>query len=135
MRRVLVPAVLAALALAAAALLSGPEPERPLAVTGHAGVETTTTTTAAPATAPAPAPTTTTKPKPRAAVTRSTTVARSDAGGVTVVNEGSATASSGGNTVVGPPSAQSPSGPQSGVTVDEGPVTAVGNSAEVRIRP
>ena len=117
-------AVVATLALAAAVLLARPEPDRPVAVVGHTGApEPVLTTTATPA--PAPAPTTTTKPKPKVAATRSTTVVRADAGGVTVVNEGSATASSGGNTVVGPPSA----------TVNEGPVTAVGNSAEVRIRP
>ena len=117
--------VVATLVLAAAALLARPEADRPVATVGHAGVETTATT-AVPARAPAPATTTTTKPKPKTATaTRSTTVVRSDAGGVTVVNEGSASASTGGNIVVGPPSA----------TVNEGPVTAVGNSAEVRIRP
>lgn len=85
-------AVVGAVALVAVALLRSPEPDRPVAVTGHAGVETTTTTLAP---APPPAPTTTARPAPRAAATRSTTVVRSDAGGVTVVNEGSATASSG----------------------------------------
>jgi hypothetical protein len=128
--------VVATLALAAAVLLAGgADPTQPVAVVGHTGApEPLPTTTAAPA--PAPASTTTTKPKPKtAAATRSTTVVRSDAGGVTVVNEGSSTASSGNNTVIGPPSAQGPSGPQSGVTVNEGPVTAVGNSADVRIRP
>lgn len=130
MRRGLGLAVVGAAALIAVALLRSPEPDRPLAVTGRAGVEGTTTTAV-----PAPAPTTTTAAKPTVAATRSTTVARSDAGGVTVVNSGSATASSGGNTVIGPPSAQGPSGPQSGVTVNEGPVTAVGNAADVRIRP
>ena len=124
MRRALVPAIMAALVLVAAALVQSPEPDRPLATVGHVGVEPAATTTAA-AAVPAPAPTTTTKPKPRAAATRSTTVVRTDAGGLTVVNEGSATASSGNNTVVGPPSA----------TVNEGPVTAIGNTADVRIRP
>ena len=123
------------LALLAVAPLARPEADRPVATVGNAGADLTTTTTAAAAAAPAPAATTTAKPSPKTAATRSTTVVRADAGGVTVVNEGSATASSGGNTVVGPPSAQGPSGPGSGVTVDEGPVTAVGNSAEVRIRP
>ena len=121
MRRGVGLAMVGAAALIAVALLRSPEPDRPLAVTGHAGVETTSTT---PAPAP-PAPTTTTAPKPKVAATRSTTVVRTDAGGVTVVNEGSATASSGSNTVIGPPSAQ----------VNEGPVTAVGNAADVRIRP
>ena len=123
--------VAAGLVLLAVALLRpAPAPDRPVATIGHAGLEPTTTTAA-----PALAPTTTTKPTPKAATTRSTTVVRADAGGVTVVNEGSATASSGNNTVIGPPSGQGPSGPQGGVTVNEGPVTAVGNSAEVRIRP
>ncbi len=122
MRRVLGLAGVGAVALLAVALLRSPAPDQPVATVGHAGVETTVTT---PAPALAPAPTTTTKPKPKAAATRSTTVVRSDAGGLTVVNEGSATASSGNNTVVGPPSA----------TVDEGPVTAIGNTADVRIRP
>ena len=132
MRRGLTLAAVATLALATAALLAaGPEPDRPVAVVGHAGVETTTTTAA-----PAPAPaTTTTTAKPKVAATRSTTVVRAEGGGLTVVNEGSATASSGNNTVVGPPSAQGPSGPQSGVAVNEGPVTAIGNRADVRIRP
>lgn len=128
MRRGVGLAVVGAAALIAVALIRAPEPDRPLAVTGHAGVETTTT-------AAAPAPTTTTTAKPRAAATRSTTVVGADAGGLTVVNQGSATASSGNNTAVGPPSAQGPSGPGSGVTVNEGPVTAIGNSADVRIRP
>lgn len=120
MRRSLTLAAVATLALATVALLAaGPEPDRPVAVVGHAGVETTTTT-------PAPAPSiTTTTAKPKVAATRSTTVVRADAGGVTVVNEGSATASSGNNTVVGRPSAH----------VNEGPVTAIGNAADVRIRP
>lgn len=135
MRRALVLAVTAGLALLAVALRPGAEPDRPVATVGHAGAEPAPTTTATPP-APAPAPaTTTTAPTPRAAATRSTTVVRTDAGGVTVVNEGSASASSGNNTVIGPPSAQGPSGPQSGVTVTEGPVTAVGNAADVRIRP
>ena len=122
MRRGLTLAAVATLALATAALLgAGGVPDRPVAVVGHAGVETTTTTAA-----PAPAPaTTTTTARPKVAATRSTTVVRADAGGVTVVNEGSATASSGGNTVIGPPNA----------TVNEGPVTAIGNAADVRIRP
>ena len=116
-------AVMAGLVLLAVALLRpAPAPERPVATVGHAGQEPTTTT---PAAAPAPAPTTTTEPKAKAAATRSTTVVRTDAGGLTVVNEGSATASSGNNTVIGPPTA----------TVNEGPVTAIGNSADVRIRP
>ena len=122
MRRGLALAAITALALVAAALLRSSEPDRPLAVTGHAGVETTATTPAAPAPAPA---TTTTTARPKVAATRSTTVVRADAGGVTVVNEGSATASSGGNTVIGPPNA----------TVNDGPVTAIGNAADVRIRP
>ena len=119
-------AVVATLALAAASLLAGgTEPNQPVAVVGHTGAPDAAPVTTT-ALLPAPAPTTTTKPKRNtAAATRSTTVVRSDAGGVTVINEGSATASSGGNTVIGPPSA----------TVNEGPVTAVGNSAEVRIRP
>ena len=123
MRRGMTLAAIATLALAFAGVLAGGgEPDRPVAVVGHAGtVDTVPATT----TAPAPAPTTTTKPKPKAAATRSTTVVRADGGGLTVVNEGSATASSGNNTVVGPPSAH----------VNEGPVTAVGNRAEVRIRP
>ena len=117
----MVLAVTVGLALLAVALLRpAPAPERPVATIGHAGVEPTTTTAA-----PAPAPTTTTKPKPKAPATRSTTVVRTDAGGLTVVNEGSATASSGNNTVIGPPSAH----------VNEGPVTAIGNTADVRIRP
>lgn len=121
MRRSLTLAAVATLALATAALRgAGGVPDRPVAVVGHAGVETTTTTAA-----PAPAPTTTTTAKPRVAATRSTTVVRAPGGGLTVVNEGSATASSGGNTVIGPPSAQ----------VNEGPVTAIGNTADVRIRP
>ena len=120
MRRGVGLAVVGAAALIVVALVRGPEPDRPLAVTGHAGVETTTTTPAA-----APAPTTTTTAKPRAAATRSTTVVGTGAGGLTVVNVGSATASSGNNTVIGPPSAQ----------VNEGPVTASGNTADVRIRP
>jgi hypothetical protein len=127
-------ALVATLAVAVAALLAGgTEADQPVAVVGHTGaVEAVPATT----TLPAPPPsTTTTKPPPRAAATRSTTVVRTDAGGVTVVNEGSASASSGNNTVIGPPSAQGPSGPQSGVTVNEGPVTAVGNAADVRIRP
>jgi len=136
MRRGMILAAIAILALATAALLAGGGgPERPVAVVGHTGaVEAVPATTTTTATAP-PAPTTTTKPKPKAAATRSTTVVRADAGGVTVINEGSATASSGNNTVIGPPSAQGPSGPGSGVTVDEGPVTAIGNTAEVRLRP
>ena len=126
MRRGMTLAAIATLALAIAALLAGRGvPDRPVAVVGHAGtVEAVPATTTTTATA-TPAPTTTTKPKPKAAATRSTTVVRADAGGVTVVNEGSATASSGNNTVIGPPSAH----------VDEGPVTAIGNTAEVRIRP
>ena len=125
MRRALVVAVATGLALLAVALIASPEADRPVATVGQAGVDLTTTTPAAPLPVPAPAPTTTTKPKPKAAATRSTTVVRSDAGGVTVVNEGSASASTGNNTVIGPPSA----------TVNEGPVTAVGNAADVRIRP
>jgi hypothetical protein len=118
-------AAIATLALATAALLAGGgEPDRPVAVVGHAGtVDAVPATTTIPP--PAPAPTTTTKPKPKAAATRSTTVARADAGGLTIVNEGSVTASSGNNTVIGPPSA----------TVNEGPVTAIGNTADVRLRP
>jgi hypothetical protein len=125
MRRGIALAVVAAIALAAAVLLAGrADPTQPVAVVGHTGTADAVpaSTTAPP---PAPAPTTTSKPKPQAAATRSTTVVRSDAGGLTVVNEGSATASSGGNTVIGPPCAQ----------VNEGPVSAVGNSADVRIRP
>jgi hypothetical protein len=116
-------ALVATLAVAVAALLAGgTEADQPVAVVGHTGaVEAVPATTTLP---PAPA-TTITVPKPRAAATRSTTVVRTDAGGVTVVNEGSASASSGNNTVIGRPSAQ----------VNEGPVTAVGNSAGVRIRP
>jgi hypothetical protein len=117
----MVLAVMAGLALLAVVLLRpGPAPERPIATVGHAGVATTTTTPV-----PVPAPTTTTTPKPKVAATRGTTVVRADGGSLTVVNEGSATASSGNNTVIGPPSA----------TVNEGPVTAIGNTADVRIRP
>lgn len=125
MRRGMTLAAIATLALATAALLAGGgEPDRPVAVVGHAGtVDAVPATTAIPP--PAPAPTTTTTPKPKAAATRSTTVVRADAGGLTIVNEGSATASSGNNTVIGPPAAH----------VDEAPVTAVGNAADVRIRP
>ncbi len=114
-RRVL----LVAAAVLAVAVLARPDEDRPLAVVGHA--ETTTT-----ATSTTKAPTTSTTAPGRTVVsTRSTTVVRSDGGSVTVVNEGSASASTGDNTVIGPPSA----------TVNEGAVTAVGNSAEVRIRP
>jgi hypothetical protein len=121
MRRGMVLAAMAGLAVFAVVLLRpAPAPERPVATVGHAGVEPAPTTTAA-----APAPTTTTTAKPRVAATRGTTVVRADGGGLTVVNEGSATASSGNNTVIGPPSA----------TVNEGPVTAIGNTADVRIRP
>lgn len=102
-----------------AALSTTSEPERPLATVGHAGVEQATTTAAAPAPAPARRPTsTTTSSRPKAtAATRSTTVVRSGAGSVTVVNESSASANTGGNVVIGPPDA----------TVVNGPATAVGN--------
>ena len=57
------------------------------------------------------------------AADRSSTVVRSGAGRVTVVNEGSGWASTGGNTVFGPPDAH----------VSNGPVSAVGSSSEVRV--
>ena len=106
--------------LVAAALIRATEQERPVATVGRAGVVEATTTTATPAPALAPAPTTTTAPRPKtkaAVATPFTTVVRSGAGGVTVVNEGSARASTGGNTVIGPPDGR----------VTNGPATAVGN--------
>ncbi|MDQ4091498.1 MAG: hypothetical protein M3163_14530 [Actinomycetota bacterium] len=110
-RGVLLTAV-ALLALAACTSAS----DQPVAVVGQAGVQPATTTTVT--TAPAPATSTTAKPTAAAvAVSRSSTVVRSDSGGVTIVNEGSASVNTGGNTVIGPPSA----------TVVNGPATAVGN--------
>ena len=120
MRRRVVLGLMAAGTVLAVALLAAPEERRPVAVVGHTGVSVTSPTTTETAVA-----TTSTTGKARAVVaaTRSTTVVRSDAGGITVVNEGSAVASTGGNTVIGPPDA----------TVVNGAVSAVGNSSEVRV--
>ena len=76
--------------------------------------------TTPPATVPeTPAPPT----APKTSSEGSSEVVYSDDQGVKVVNSGTATASTGGNTVVGPGSA----------SVVNGPVSAVGNSSEVRV--
>ncbi len=113
MRRGLAFVLLAAGAVVALALLGVPEEQHPVAVVGHTGPPETSTTMTVTTVPPTP----TTPKAPVVAVSRSSTVVRTDAGGVTVVNEGSAVASTGGNTVIGPPDA----------TVVNGPATAVGN--------
>ena len=118
MRRAVGLVLVAVVAVAAVVLLRAPAGEQPVAVVGHRGAPPQPSST----TVPGVAPTTTAEPAVVVA-NRSRTVVRSDAGGVTVVNEGSAVASTGGNTVIGPPDA----------SVSNGPVSAVGNSAEVRV--
>ena len=123
MRRAVLLGALVTLAVLALTVRAAPEEDRPVALVGHAGAPAppSTTTPPVPTTAMIPVPTTA---KPTAAASRSSTVVRSDAGGrVTVVNEGSAVASTGGNTVIGPPDA----------SMSNGPVSAVGNSSEVRV--
>jgi hypothetical protein len=90
------------------AVLSGREP-------ASAAVPTTTSPTI-----PEPVP----EPPPSTILMEgSSEVVATDAGGVTIVNSGSASASTGGNTAVGPDAG----------TVVTGPVSVVGNSSEVRI--
>lgn len=112
----------ALMALAAVVLVSGAEPDRPVAVVGHAGA---LGTVAHPTTTTRPTAPTTTTTGPKAAPSRSTTVVRTDAGGVTVVNSGSESVNTGNNTVIGPGSA----------TVTNGPANAAGNSSTVRVGP
>ena len=121
MRRAVGLVLVAVVAVAALVLLRAPGGEQPVAVVGHRGLPPQPSSTTVPAMT-ASTPTTTAKPTVVVA-NRSRTVVRSDAGGVTVVNEGSAVAGTGGNTVIGPPHA----------SVSNGPVSAVGNSAEVRV--
>jgi hypothetical protein len=120
LRRALLVAAVSVIAAAAVAQLRAHEAARPVAVIGRA--EASTTTVAAPATT-APIPTTTTTVGQVVVANRSTTVVQAGGGRVSVTNEGSATASTGGNVAIGPESA----------TVVNGPVTAVGNSADVRV--
>jgi hypothetical protein len=122
-RRGLIVVVVAAAAFAALAFLRPSDDGAPVAVVGHTGIVQLTSTTAAPVAA-APAPTPTTAPQPKVVANRSSTVVHADAGSVTVVSSGEAVASTGGNTVLGTPD---------GASVVNGPVTAVGNSSEVRI--
>ena len=105
------------------ALLAGTEHREPVAVVGHAGPTSVEATTTSPV-PPSPAPTSSVV-SPKVATGKSSSVVRSDARGVTIVNEGSAVASTGGNTVIGPPDA----------SVSNGPVSAVGNASEVRVTP
>lgn len=67
-------------------------------------------------------------PVVQATASQSSTVIETDGGrSVTIVNSGSAVASTGGNTVIG---SDQPGGH---ATVVNGPVTAVGNSSDVRV--
>ena len=122
-RRALILAVAVAVATLGLTVLAGSSADRPVAVVGHTGPPMGEVTTTAPVPTTAEVPPATVANTKVAVANRSSTVVRSDSGGVRVVNEGSAVASTGGNTVIGPPDA----------SVSNGPVTAVGNSSEVRI--
>ena len=125
MRRGLLLAFPVSVAALALVLLEAGGDEQPVAVVGHRGASSLPSTTAAtPVTQPAAPPTT--KAAAVAVANRSSTVVRPGGNGVTVVNDGSAIASTGGNMVMGTPD---------GATVVNGPATAVGNSADVRITP
>lgn len=109
MIRWMVAVAAVAAVVAGAALALAPDGGHPVATVGHAGVPLPAPTTSA---APPAVPTTTTTARRTVVTSRSSTVVTSAPGGITIVNEGSASVDTGGNT---------------GGTVVTGPATAVGN--------